>query len=475
MSGMSLTNHFSVLRIRNVILSAAIFLILGSTAPVAQTVNERLDPVGIFNAAQDLHERGDLKGAVSLYERAIATLPEFPEAEYQLGMAFLALRNVEAAEKAFRRALELRQHWTLPMARLGSILIERGRNDEALSLLEKVVEIEPQNPAALTALTELRIATGASTAVLRNLLSTISEMTAKANPTVSLWTARAALEMSLGQHEMAKSSLVKALTLEPDNRLALAQLGDISLADGDITAARKIVARLDADREPFGPHLILKASVLAFDGRFDEAMTLLDTFKGTSTRADELRSRIRAARSTDPRDLEKQLEKNGRDVAILGRLCSMYRLFSPSKALEYCRRASEVEPGNVSHAVGFGAALVQAKEYEAAVDILRKLISIAPDNSTARANLATALFQLKRYPEAKTEFIWLTNTQPKAPGAYYFLGIVHDHMTEYMDAAANYQQYLRLADPVQNKTDIERVNLRMPVLQRLIKEGKGKK
>jgi len=44
-----------------------------------------------------------------------------------------------------------------------------------------------------------------------------------------------------------------------------------------------------------------------------------------------------------------------------------------------------------------------------------------------------------------------------------------------MDAMANYQQYLRLADPAENKLDIDKVNLRLPSLQKAIKEGKGKK
>ena len=106
---------------------------------------------------------------------------------------------------------------------------------------------------------------------------------------------------------------------------------------------------------------------------------------------------------------------------------------------------------------------------------MRKIVEIVPENWTAHANLATALFQLKRYPEAKTEFEWLTAKQPKSPAAYYFLAIAHDQLGEYLDAMANYQQYLRLADPVQNKVDIDKINLRIPSLQRDIKAGKGKK
>jgi Flp pilus assembly protein TadD len=107
--------------------------------------------------------------------------------------------------------------------------------------------------------------------------------------------------------------------------------------------------------------------------------------------------------------------------------------------------------------------------------ILRKLLTIAPDNATVHANLATALFQLRRFPEAKAEFRWLADNQPDQPVAFYFLGIVHDQLSEFVDAAANYQQFLRLADPESSKLEIEKVNLRLPTIQKLIKEGKGKR
>ena len=48
-------------------------------------------------------------------------------------------------------------------------------------------------------------------------------------------------------------------------------------------------------------------------------------------------------------------------------------------------------------------------------------------------------------------------------------------MLEFVDASANYQQFLRIADPESSKLEIEKVNLRLPALQKLIKDGKGKK
>jgi tetratricopeptide (TPR) repeat protein len=99
---------------------------------------------------------------------------------------------------------------------------------------------------------------------------------------------------------------------------------------------------------------------------------------------------------------------------------------------------------------------------------------VAPNNSTIRANLATALFQSKRYAEAKPEYQWLAEKQPNLAVTFYFLGIVHDHLREYLDAAANYQQFMKVADPKINQLEIEKVNLRMPILLKQIKDKKGR-
>ena len=81
-----------------------------------------------------------------------------------------------------------------------------------------------------------------------------------------------------------------------------------------------------------------------------------------------------------------------------------------------------------------------------AVTLLRRILQIAPDNYTAHANLATALFQLKKYEEAIPEYFWLAEKQPDLPITYYFLAIAHDNLGKYLDAMANYQQFLKIAD-----------------------------
>jgi tetratricopeptide (TPR) repeat protein len=441
----------------------------------AQTIGEPVDAITIFNDAQDLHEKGDLRGAISLYEKALKVVAEFPEAEYQRGVAQLALGQTAEAETSFRHAAKLRPDWTLALTTLGSLLVQTGQFAEAENILVKVLEFEPQNSPGLAALAELRLKAKASPAVLTELLARVTTLTLKANPTAAIWSARAALEYELGKTDAAKQSLVNAVRIDPKNKAAYYQVAEIALAESDLVKANETAKTIEGLSPEAAPLTLLKARILAAEGNVDAATKLLETAAQTSTAAAELRTRLIASHSTSSAELEKQLEPDPRNPMVLGRLCSLLRRDDPKKALDYCRRAAEVEPGNVRHAIGYSAALVQAKQFAAAVDILRKLLQIAPDNSTVHANLATALFELKRYHEAKKEYEWLAAKQPELPVVYFFLGITHDELGEYWDAMANYQQYLRLADPVSNKNDIEKVNLRLPGLQKQLKGKKGKK
>jgi tetratricopeptide (TPR) repeat protein len=389
-------------------------------------------------------------------------MPNFPESEYQSGTAHMQLGDDGKAEKAFRRAIALRPDWTLAMTALGSLLVQRNEFIEGEKLLIKVVSLEPQNSPALAALAEVRINNNAPQHVLRELLGDIESLTAKAKPTAAIWIARAALETSLGKTRAARSSLQKAYAIEPTNRSAHFQLAEIAISEGDLVGANELLKRLDTGTRLDAVRL-LRARILSHEGKLDLASQQLEAMQRHVPASTQLRNSIDIARTTSGGDLEKHLAVTPNDPSILGRLCTIHRRDAPAKALAFCRRASEAEPGNVAHAVGFGAALVQSKQFEAAVRLFRQLNEIVPENATVHANLATALF------------IWLTKAQPESAGAYLFLGIIQDQLTDYMDAMANYQQYLRLADASENKVDIEKVNLRLPGLQKLIKSGKGRK
>jgi tetratricopeptide (TPR) repeat protein len=430
--------------------------------------------IASFNKGQELHEKGDLDAAVKAYTEAIKLIPEFPEAEFQLATAYKQLGKNELAERAFRRAVELREDWSLALAGLGAFLVDKDKLAEAEPFLKKAIELDEQNFPALSALAELKIRANVPVVELRELLAKIAALSSKAKPPVSIWVARGSLEKAVGDTKAAKQSFARALEAEPVNRFAMTELALIAIDESDATTAGELIKRLESKWPRDKIITILKARALLADGRNSEADELLASIVVPDAEVSDLRAKIAAVSSTDKTALEKQAAEDPKNVTALSRLCVLYRVDDPMRALDYCRRASELEPDNINHAVGYGAALVRAKQYTTAVLLLRKLSALAPDNSTIRANLATALFQSKRYAEAKPEYQWLAEKQPNLAVTFYFLGIVHDHLREYLDAAANYQQFTKIADPKINQLEIEKVNLRMPILMKQIKDKKGR-
>ncbi len=460
----------------SVTISILLVLFLSQAAGLAKAQEtDDQDPVKIFDDAQTAHEKGDFEIALKLYDKALEIIPEFPEAEYQRGNALNSLRRPAEAEQAFRRAIELRENWALPMTSLGVLLVQNSRFEEADEMLTKAIKLSGINFPAYIALTELRIKTNAPAEVLTQLLSKLQYLTSKANPTAVLWASRAALERTLGDKKASILSLSKALQIDPLDKLSLIEHAELSLGEGDHESALIDAEKLKRISPDTSDVDFLFARVYASAGDFEKSLQILDSLKDSSPEIKSFRDKVVAISSTNVEELELKLDIDKNNIVALGRLCSLLRIDNPEKALEYCRRASEIEPQNLGHAVGYGAALVQAKRYFEAITLLRKILLISPENFTVHTNLATALFQSRRFEEAKVEYLWILRRQPDLAVAYYLLAITHDRLQEYIDAAANYQQFLRVADKTKNELEIDKVTLRLPGLQQMIKQGKGKK
>ena len=464
--------------IKTTIVASLVFGMAAALANSALSQDEPKNPtdqaIALFEQGQDEHGKGNFSKAVELYEQATKLLPEFAEAEYQKGNAYLSLGKQQDAEKAFRRAIEIRGDWTLALAALGTVLERRGEYVESEKLLAKTLSLDDSSFPAYSALVELKLKTHAPDDVLKPLLEKVRGFSSRVNATSAVFAVQASLENALGDKSSAKKSIARALALDPNNKTALYLKAGIAVTEGDLVLSQELLRtleKLDAGNEAI---TILRARYLLAGGKDNEAEGALKTITAPSQEARELLSRISLSNEQSPAALEKALTNNPKDPLLLGKLCSIYRASAPDKALEYCRRALDVDPSNIDLAIGFGAALLQAKKYDDAVTVLRKLGALAPENATIHANLGTALFNLNRYAEAKTEYEWLTSHNPVPPIAYYFLAICHDQLGEYLDAGANYNLFLKNADAKRNHLEIDKVNLRLPILNKQIEQKGGK-
>jgi tetratricopeptide (TPR) repeat protein len=441
------------------------------------------DPVKLFERAQSAHARGEFDKALELYEQAIKVRPEFPEAEFQRGNVLVSLAHMAEAEAAFRRAIQLKKNWSLPYSALGALLFRNGRDREAEPIFREALVANPQDNVALFILSEIRLRAGDA----KEGLELARRATRDKEAPASAWIVLVKAETANGDKGAAKVILDRMISDEPGNLAALIERADLLTEEKNYEAA---VADLKAaDKVKPGDKLILSRLAFVYQqaGKLELAqataqaagLEIQQASGDGKIRVIGTPEEIEAANSDDPiiarKALEKLLEKNPHSGMLLARLGASFRTDEPGRSLEFYRRAATLEPNSSEYAVGYASALVQARRFLEAVQILGKALRTNPQNYTAHANLATALYELKRYADALPEYEWLITAKPDLVVVHYFIATAHDYLGEYPEALASYEKFLAGADSKTNQLEVEKVKLRLPSLHRQIQLGEGVK
>jgi tetratricopeptide (TPR) repeat protein len=460
---------------------------LCASAAAAQTVDftdGESDPVKLFERAQNAHAKGDLERAIALYEEALKLRPEFPEAELQRGIALAALKRPDEAATALRRAIELRKDWSLPYSALGNLLSRAEKDKEAEPLLRRALLLGAKDFTTLDSLSTVRLRAGDK----QEALALAERATEDEGAPASAWVWRGIVERANGS-TAAAASFDHAVQMEPHNVVALRERaeGRVAAAEYDqaIEDLQAALLIIPGDKETS----LRLARVYDLAGKKDEAQRIYESFgQSVDLPAPQVpgvlnvkgsAEDIAAANADDPKisrpALEKLIAANPKSAGLFARLGEVTRRIDPEKSAESYRRANEIDPTNPKYAVGYAAALVQARRFAEAVAILRQVIALAPNDYAARANLALALFELKDFPRALPEYEWLAAARPEIAATYFFIAIAHDNLQEYQQALEAYEKFMSLADPSVNKLEIEKVNLRLPKLRDQIRRGQGVK
>jgi tetratricopeptide (TPR) repeat protein len=445
----------------------------------AQDLNQEDDPIKLFERAQDAHAKNDYKTAIEFYDAAIRLKPEFPEAEFQRALALLFTNRKDEALTGFNRAVELRPDWGFAYARFGSLLSSYYNDDRnGEPILRRAVELESQNVEALVALADLRARAGD----LNEALALSKRATASKEANSSTWRKRSFIESRASDKIAALASLDKALIIDSGDLGARHDRAKLRLEVGDKAGALDDIRVLD--RASHGSDIAGSFELARFydrAGARDDALRILDALPEKDRQIPEviaLRAEIAGGDSSTAEQraaLEQLLERDPKDASLLARLGATYRRIDPLKSQDYYYRALKLEPANTKFAIGYAAALIQGRRFAEALPILREVIARTPDEYLAHANLALALYELKDFRAAITEYEWIATARPELAPTYFFLATAHDNLQQYPEALAAYEKFLARADATNNQLEIDKVNLRLPVLRAQIKRGQGRR
>jgi tetratricopeptide (TPR) repeat protein len=113
-----------------------------------------------FFRGNALAAQGEMDGALSEYESALAIHPEYPGVNNNLGRLHLGQGRASVAVDYFQRALDARPDWTEAMINLGNALWQSGERARAIEAFEAAVASAPESADAHYGLAASQLARG---------------------------------------------------------------------------------------------------------------------------------------------------------------------------------------------------------------------------------------------------------------------------------------------------------------------------
>jgi len=93
-----------------------------------------------------LYAKKDPDGSIAFFRKVLEISPDFYEAHYYIGMAYMFTAKLPEAEVAFRTAIEHSEdHYADPHIALATLLIDNKRAEEAEENARRGVELDPQS------------------------------------------------------------------------------------------------------------------------------------------------------------------------------------------------------------------------------------------------------------------------------------------------------------------------------------------
>lgn len=295
----------------------------------------------------------------------------------------------------------------------GNTLVELRRYDEAIALIDKVLQLQPNYPQAWVkrgeALLELQKNDEALKAFDEALKLKLNYAPA--------WYGRSKVLDKLQRHEEALAALNKALEIQPENALAWYFQGMVL----------ERLQRYDEALESFNRAVQIKP-----DDAF--AWYQRGVVLNKLQRYDDALISLGEAVQKKPAYAEAWAQKG----EVLGQLQKY------EEAIASLDKALQLDP-NSPYAWGQrGQVLANMKRYDEALAALDKAVGIKQDYAEAWYNTGMVLAQMRRYEAALAAFDRAAQIKPDYSQAWYSRGAVLEKMRKYEEAIAAYEKAIQI-------------------------------
>src|ERR1044071_7723430 len=327
-----------------------------------------------FERATQLHQAGDLQGAVRAYLAILETHPARVDVRSNLGAAYSALGRYEEAIEQYKRALVIDSGNCAIRFNLGLAYYKAAWFAEAAAELERFITAVPNTP---------------QTANARLVL--------------------AACQVRLGEYKKVIQALSPLAEADPSNRTLAYLLGSALIGDGQLNNGQEIIDRLFRHEDSAEAHLLM-ASILLLA---DQAQSALKE----AQRAVELNPKLPADNALHGRVLMRLGDTENANAAFKSELANNANDFDSNlylgvllrqdkqldEARSFLQRAIQLRPREQYARYHLAAVYAAAGKPANALPLLEGVLKEHTDFVEARVLLASVYYRLNRKDDGDRE------------------------------------------------------------------------
>ncbi|MCW5558785.1 MAG: tetratricopeptide repeat protein [Verrucomicrobiae bacterium] len=339
-------------------------------------------------------QNDDLTNAIHSFEAAIEKFPDFLRAQKNLGFAFLRAGRFEDAIKPLTRTASLGGADGKLFGFLGYCYSNLGRHASALGAYQQALLFEPDNTDFKLGLVKSAISLGNYDQALALLDELIQLQPDKDN----LWTLQANVYVQKGQPDKAAIALEMLRRLGNAKPAQLLLLGDLYLNQD----ARDLALAAYSEGVEKGPgenlpKALRAADILASRGAWKEAEDLLKKIQSSAGNglpgAEELKwlklsAKVAMGSGDGPRAieiLEQVVQRNPLDAEALMLAGDFYARNGDSEKAQFrYETAGKIAGFEADAMVKQAQLLVASRKYDGALELLRKAQKVRPRDNVQR-------------------------------------------------------------------------------------------
>jgi tetratricopeptide (TPR) repeat protein len=380
-------------RMQMVVLTILSVLVLLTSA--VETATQQVQSDGVeqaFERAVQLHQSGDLEGAVRAYTEILSKSPARSDVRSNLGAAYSGLGRYEDAIEQYKRALSLTGSNEAIRFNLGVAYYKAALFAEAAAELTRFLAVAPKSAQAANA----------------KIIS-------------------ADCNVRLGEYKKVIAALSPIADADPNNRTVTYLLGSALIGDNQVSKGQEIIDRVFRDDDSAEAHLLMGSVLLLAD----DAQTALKEVQ----RAIELNPKIPGGQAWYGRVLMRLGDSEKAKIAFKTELASNANDFDANlyigillrqdkqldEALSYLVRATRLRPREQYARYHLAAVYASAGKVTEARPLLEGVLQEHEDFIEARVLLASVYYRLNRKEDGDKEKAIIeqlnAKQQAKQPGA----------------------------------------------------------